>query len=155
MQLEMDVGLTVVIASDHAGVDLKEFIQHKLQNHGARIAQVVDMGPHGMDRVDYPDYAVKVCNAILSKQAHVGILICGSGVGMSMMANRHAHIRCALVSEPTTATLSKQHNNSNVLALGARLIGPDQAWACVEAWLKASYEGGRHDGRIAKLDIKL
>jgi len=151
----MDVGLTVVIASDHAGVDLKEFIQHKLKNHGARIAKVVDLGPDSVERVDYPDYAVKVCDAILSKQAHVGILICGSGVGMSMMANRHPGIRCALVSEPTTATLSKQHNNSNVLSMGARLVGPDQAWACVEAWLKASYEGGRHDGRINKLDAPL
>lgn len=151
--MEMDVGLTVVIASDHAGVDLKEFIYHKLQNHGARIAQVMDLGPQGMERVDYPDYAEKVCDAILNKQAHLGILICGSGIGMSMKANRYPGIRCALVSEPTSAMLSKQHNNSNVLALGARLTGPDQAWACVEAWMKATYEGGRHDARIAKLDV--
>ena len=153
--MEMDVGLTVAIASDHAGVDLKEFLHYKLQDHGARIAKVVDLGPQGMERVDYPDYAVKVCESILHKKAHLGILICGSGVGMSMMANRYKHIRCALVHEPTSAALSKQHNNSNVLSMGARLIGPDQAWACVEAWLRASYEGGRHDGRIAKLDIKL
>lgn len=151
--MHTDTGIIISIASDHAGVELKEFITHKLRDHGARVARVMDHGPHSADRVDYPDYARKVCESILEHQAHVGILICGSGVGMSMMANRHQGIRCALVSEPTSATLSKQHNNSNVLALGARLTGPDQAWACVEAWLRASYEGGRHDGRIAKLDV--
>lgn len=153
--MHTDIGLIISIASDHAGVELKEFITQKLQDHGARVAQVIDQGPFTSDRVDYPDYARKVCESILNHQAHVGILICGSGVGMSMMANRFHGIRCALVSEPTSAALSKQHNNSNVLSMGARLTGPDQAWACVEAWLRSSYEGGRHDGRIAKLDAPL
>ena len=146
-------GFIVAVASDHAGIDMRVAIRDLLRSTGARGHYVIDFGPMPVDgRVDYPDYAAKVTESVLSGEADRGILICGSGIGMSMAANRHRGIRCAMVNDITSARLSRQHNNANVLALGARLIGPDLAWAIVEEWLKTPYEGGRHDQRIAKLD---
>lgn len=141
----------IVLASDHAGYTLKEHIKQCLQHAGY---YVIDLGPHNSDRVDYPDYAVKVATHIKQTPQDMGILVCGSGIGMSMMANRFDHIRCALVSEPESAALSRRHNDSNVLALGARLVGPDMAWACVTTWLNTDFEYGRHEARVNKLHIK-
>lgn len=144
-------GYRISIASDHAGVEMKAHISELLRNRGH---EVVDFGPEAAERVDYPDFAVKVCASVLGKRAERGILICGSGIGMSIAANRHQGIRCALVHDPVGAELSRRHNNSNVIALGARLLGPDQAWACVQTWLQTPFEGGRHQGRIDKLDLQ-
>ncbi len=146
-------GFIISVASDHAGVDMRAAIRDLLRGIGSRGHYVIDFGPMPVDgRVDYPDYATRVAESVLSGEADRGILICGSGIGMSMAANRHKGIRCALVHDITTARLSRLHNNANVLALGARLIGPDLAWEIVEEWLRTPYEGGRHDQRIAKMD---
>ncbi len=145
-------GFIIAIASDHAGFELKQKLRGRLENYGNNGHTVIDLGPSNSDRVDYPDYATKVSAAVLGHHADRGILICGSGIGMSIMANRYQGIRCALVSEPESARLSRQHNNSNVLALGARLIGEDMAWTCVQEWLRTPFEGGRHAERVAKTD---
>jgi ribose 5-phosphate isomerase B len=147
----LNKGYTFGIASDHAGVELKTHLVNLLKNRGH---EVVDFGPETADRVDYPDYATKVCAGVLGGRVDRGILICGSGIGMSIAANRHQGIRCALVHDPVGAELSRRHNNSNVIALGARLLGPDQASACVLTWLQTPFDGGRHQGRIDKLDLQ-
>lgn len=138
----------IAIASDHAGISLKKFLKEKLKDRGH---EVYDIGPETTDKVDYPDYANMCCNSMEAGFAELGILICGSGIGMSIAANRRADIRCALVSEPMSAELSRKHNNSNVIAMGARLIGEDMAWKIVTTWLTTPFEGGRHEQRIAKL----
>jgi ribose 5-phosphate isomerase B len=140
---------TIAIASDHAGFELKHKLVAQLQQSGIT---VVDLGPDNSDRVDYPDYAAKLAAQVASGEAPKGILICGSGVGMSMAANRHKGIRCVLANDVTTARLSRLHNNSNVLALGARLTGVDLAWDIFHTWYHTPYEGGRHDVRISKID---
>jgi ribose 5-phosphate isomerase B len=145
-------GFIIAIASDHAGFELKQKLITKLKSVSGRGHHVIDLGPDNMDRVDYPDYATKVAAAVIGAHSERGILICGSGVGMSIQANRYQGVRCALVSDPETARLSRAHNNSNMLALGARLTGEDMAWACVDAWLKTGFEFGRHEARIAKMD---
>jgi ribose 5-phosphate isomerase B len=146
-------GYKIALASDHAGVSLKTHLANLLSSRG-KGHDVVDLGPYCPERVDYPDYAEKVCAAVMGKRVDRGILICGSGIGMSIAANRHQGIRCALVSDQLSAALSRQHNNSNVLALGARVIGEDQAWACVLTWLQTPFEAGRHLLRINKLDLQ-
>ena len=147
-------GFVVSLASDHAGIDMRADLRDRLRDFSTRGHYPIDYGPMPVNgRVDYPDYAKLVAESVLSGESDRGILICGSGIGMSMAANRYKGIRCALVNDVTSARLSRQHNNSNMLALGARLIGPDLAWEIVQEWLSTSYEGGRHDQRIAKLDI--
>lgn len=141
----------IAIASDHAGFELKQTLIHMLREWDPNF-QVWDLGPLNTERVDYPDYAVKVAGAVYHKHTQKGVLICGSGVGMSMKANRYVGIRCVLANDVTTARLSRLHNDSNVLALGARLTGVDLAWDIFHTWYHAPYEGGRHDVRIAKLD---
>lgn len=138
----------IAIASDHSGLKLKDFLATKL----TEIDYVVhDFGPYDIETVDYPDYANLVCKDIIAGRFRWGILICGSGIGMSMAANRHLGIRCALVNEPLSAELSRTHNNSNVLALGTRLIGEEMAWRCVSTWINTPFEGGRHNERVRKL----
>ena len=144
-------GYVIAIASDHAGFELKQKLITKLASTG-KGHMIMDLGPDSADRVDYPDYATKVAAAVIGNHSERGILICGSGVGMSIQANRYQGIRCALVTDPETARLSRAHNDSNVLALGARLTGEDMAWACVETWLATEFEFGRHEGRIRKMD---
>lgn len=139
----------IAIASDHAGISLKKFLKDKLKECGY---EVYDLGPDTTDRVDYPDYANMCCNSIEAGFVNLGVLICGSGIGMSMAANRRLGIRCALVNDPLSAELSRQHNDSNVIAFGARLTGEDMAWKCLTIWLRTPFEGGRHIGRINKLD---
>jgi ribose 5-phosphate isomerase B len=138
----------IALGSDHAGFPLKAVLARALAEAGH---PVIDLGTHAPERVDYPDYAHAVARAVEAGQARFGVLVCGSGVGVSIAANRHGGIRCVLASEPLTATLSRAHNDANVLALGARLTGEDMALAILRAFLAGHYEGGRHDQRLAKL----
>jgi ribose 5-phosphate isomerase B len=140
---------TVALASDHAGYELKAHIAASLATAGY---SVLDFGTNGPESVDYPDYAAAVAAAVTDGRAERGVLVCGSGIGISIAANRHAGVRAALVHDVTTARLSRQHNDANVIALGARVIGPEVAKDCVDAFLNTAFEGGeRHSRRIAKM----
>lgn len=140
----------VAIGCDHGGFPLKATLVEALAQAGHR---VLDCGTDGPGRVDYPDFAHAVCAAVEAGRARFGVLICGSGVGMSIAANRHAGIRCALAADATTAELCRAHNDANVLALGARLIGEAAALDILHRFLATPYEGGRHDQRLAKLSL--
>lgn len=139
---------TIALACDHGGFPLKEILRAALTERGAT---VLDLGCHGPESVDYPDYAAAMAAALADGRAARGVLICGSGVGISIAANRHAHVRAALCSEPLSAELSRRHNDANVLALGARLIGADMALQCLDVFLATPFDGGRHERRIAKM----
>lgn len=139
----------IAIACDHAGLPLKDALKAAMPD----IAWL-DLGTNTPDSVDYPDYGHKLAEAIKAGQAEQGVLICGSGIGISIAANRHAHIRCALVSEVTSAKLCRQHNDANVIAFGARLIGIEIAKDCVQAFLATPFEGGRHQKRVDKLSAR-
>lgn len=139
----------IAIASDHAGYALKEQLKPFLESLGYN---ALDLGTHSEESVDYPDFGRAVAQSITSKQAEFGIVICGSGIGISIAANRHPGVRAALCSEGLSAELSRLHNNANVLALGARLIGIEAAKECVRRFLATPYEeGGRHQKRVDKL----
>jgi ribose 5-phosphate isomerase B len=135
----------IAIGSDHVGYPLKEEIKKFLEELGF---DYQDFGAHSTERTDYPLFAKDVTNAITSKQADAGILICGTGVGMSITANKVKGIRAVVCSEPYSAMLSRQHNNTNVLALGSRVIGPELARMIVKVWVEAEFEGGRHASRL-------
>ncbi len=137
------------IATDHAGLDLKDYTVELLKQKGH---EVVDLGPYDKERVDYPDYAIKVCEAVLADKEAQGILICGSGIGMSMAANRHHGIRAALCHDAYTATVARGHNDANVLCFGERIVGKGVAESILDAWIAGSFEGGRHEGRVAKIE---
>jgi ribose 5-phosphate isomerase B len=137
---------TVAIACDHGGFALKEALKVALPD-----LKWLDLGTNSVESVDYPDFGNKLAAAIKDGKAARGILICGSGIGISIAANRHAHIRCALVHDVTGARLCRQHNDANVLALGGRMIGEAVAKECVEAFLSTAFDGGRHQKRIDKL----
>lgn len=137
------------IATDHAGLDLKNYTVELLKAKGH---EVIDLGPFSQERVDYPDYAHKVAESVLADSASQGILICGSGIGMSMAANRHAGIRAALCHDAYTAALARGHNDANVLCFGERVVGKGVAESIVDAWLSGSFEGGRHSGRVLKIE---
>ncbi len=137
---------SIAIACDHAGLPLKDALKAAMPE----IAWL-DLGTNTVDSVDYPDYAGKLADAIKDGKAEKGVLICGSGIGISIAANRHKHIRCALVSESTSAKLCRQHNDANVLALGARLTGIEIAKDCLSVFLSTAFEGGRHQKRVDKL----
>lgn len=139
---------TIAIAADHGGVDLKSAIINALKEQGM---DVIDLGTNGPASVDYPDYAQAVAKSIIDGKAQAGILVCGSGIGMSIAANRYPEIRAALVHDRLSTELSRQHNNANVLCLGARLLGEATALDCVKAFISTEFEGGRHEGRIAKM----
>ena len=140
--------LKLAIASDHAAVDLKADLAAYLREQGH---EVTDLGPQTADRVDYPDYGYKLAQAIASGQAQFGVALCGSGIGISIAVNRNPACRCALVSDPYSAALAREHNDANVIAMGARLIGPDMARICLQSFLVAEFGGGRHAARVAKL----
>ena len=144
----MEASLTIAIGADHGGVALKPGLIAMLEAAGHTVR---DMGTAGTASVDYPDFAHKVCQAVETGAAHFGVLICGTGIGMSIAANRHAGIRCGLCTDTTMARLTRAHNNANVLALGARIIGEEVARDILETFLATPYEGGRHDRRLAKL----
>lgn len=136
----------VAIAADHGGFALKDQLKAAFPN-----VNWLDLGTNSGDSVDYPDFAKKLAEAIKEGKAARGVLICGSGIGISIAANRYAHIRCALVHDVTGARLCRQHNDANVLALGARVIGQEVARDCVDVFLSAEFEGGRHQQRVDKL----
>lgn len=135
----------IVIASDHAGFNLKEKIKEFLQKHNY---EVIDVGCYSTESVDYPEFGVKAIEKILHKEAEYGILICGTGIGMSIVANRFNGIRAALCHEPFSAKMSRLHNNANVLVLGGRIIGEAMALEIVKTFLETPFEGGRHERRI-------
>lgn len=140
--------LRIAIASDHAAIDMKAQLVAWLQGAGHA---VIDLGPDSDARVDYPDFGYKLAHAIASGDATRGIALCGSGIGISIAVNRNPACRCALVSEPLSAALAREHNDANVLALGARLTGLDMAKACVGAFLTTDFGGDRHQRRVDKL----
>ncbi len=138
----------LAIAADHAGFDLKTSIKTALDERGI---EVLDLGPDRPDRIDYPDMADKLAQAIRRGEAERGILLCGTGIGIGIAANRHRWIRAATCHDVTTARLARAHNDANVLSLGARIIGLQVALDCIEAFLTTPFEGGRHQRRVAKL----
>jgi ribose 5-phosphate isomerase B len=140
--------MKIAIASDHAAVDLKAELAAWLRDEGHDVA---NLGPDSADRVDYPDYGYKLATAVASGAAERGIALCGSGIGISIAVNRNPACRAALVSEPLSAALAREHNDANVLAMGARLTGIDMAKACVSAFLSTEFGGGRHGPRVDKL----
>ena len=136
------------IASDHAGFTLKEFVKKKL----SKKIKFDDQGPHSDEiSVNYPDFAHKLCKKVSKNSLNMGILICGSGMGMAMAANRHKKIRAALCYSVKNTKLSRLHNNANVITLGARLINKNTAMKCINTLLKTKFEGGRHLKRVKKI----
>jgi len=138
----------IVLASDHAGFKLKEVIKKYLIRKGNRI---LDLGTSNTNSVDYPDYAHRLSKNMKNKNNQLGILICGSGIGMNITANKHKNIRAALCYNIKSARLSRQHNNANVMAVGARLIKKNLALKCVNTFIKTDFKGGRHLRRIKKI----
>ena len=138
----------IYLASDHAGCVLKGLIYAHLEVIGHRL---IDLGTDGNEPVDYPDFGVKLAMALRDDDQAFGIAVCGSGVGISIAVNRFSWVRAALVSSSEAASLSRQHNDANVLAFGERLIAPDLAIACVDGFLATEFEGGRHQRRVDKL----
>jgi ribose 5-phosphate isomerase B len=137
--------MRIAIASDQAAIALKAALCDYLTTLGHDVA---DLGPEG---VDYPDYGYKLASAVAAGAAQFGVALCGSGVGISIAVNRHPALRCALVSEPFSAALAREHNDANCIVLGARLVGLDMAKACFDAFLTTAFGGGRHIERVAKL----
>ena len=138
------------IATDHAGVAIKPNIIEMLEKRGH---QVVDLGPQDASRVDYPDYAHKLCLNIMTEPNTQGILICGSGIGMSLAANKNIGIRAALCHDAYTASMARAHNDANVLCFGERIVGLGVAESIIDAWCDGSFEGGRHAQRVKKIEI--
>jgi len=141
--------MTYYIGADHAGIDFKAFVKELLENRGHT---VIDMGPKDKTRVDYPDFAAKVCKEVLANEGTKGVLICGSGIGMSMAANKFDGIRAALCHNEYSAKMAREHNDANVLCLGERVSGPGMVEAIVDAWNDNEFEGGRHAGRVEKIN---
>ncbi|WP_334088104.1 ribose 5-phosphate isomerase B [Helicobacter typhlonius] len=141
--------ITYFIGTDHAGYKLKAFVIAFLQERGFK---VVDLAPQSENRVDYPDFAQKVCEAI-DLESSRGILICGSGIGMSIAANRYKHIRAALCTDAYMAKMARAHNNANVLCMGERISGVGEVESILEAFISTEVEGGRHLMRVEKLGI--
>lgn len=137
------------IATDHAGIDTKDFTKELLQKRGF---EVVDLSPTTRDRVDYPDFAKKVSQSVLADEGSLGILICGTGIGMSLTANKFDGIRAALCTDAYTASMAKAHNNANILCFGARVVGEGVIESIIEAWCNTDFEGGRHANRIEKIN---
>ena len=138
----------IAIASDHAAFDLKAELRDYLIGLGHEVA---DLGPATCERVDYPDFGYKLADAVAAGTAEFAVALCGSGIGIAIAVNRHPALRCALVSEPYSATLAREHNDANAIAMGARLIATDMAKACLDAFLAAQFQGGRHSARVDKL----
>ena len=139
----------LVLASDHAGYALKRELAAALRDSGW---DVEDLGTHDAQSCDYPDFAHALAGAIEEGRHSVGLLVCGTGTGMAIAANRHKHIRAAVCTDPYAARMSREHNDANVLCLGSRVIGGGLALATAEAFLAAEFEGGRHARRVGKLD---
>ncbi len=140
--------MRIAIAADHAAFALKTVLARWLREAGH---DVLDLGTDSDARVDYPDFGYALARSVASGDVERGVALCGSGIGISIAVNRDPACRCALVSEPLSAALAREHNDANVVALGARLIGEDMAKACITAFLTTDFAGGRHTARIAKL----
>ncbi|WIM13669.1 ribose 5-phosphate isomerase B [Enhydrobacter sp.] len=141
-------GATIAVASDHAGFDLKEILKRDLQQAGH---DVLDLGTHSTASVDYPDFGHAMAETIASGRAARGVLVCGSGIGISIAANRNPSVRAALAHDVTSARVSREHNDANVVAFGQRLIGVEIAREALKVFLATPFAGGRHAGRVAKL----
>ena len=141
---------TILIASDHAGFELKEKLEAELKSLGY---SVDDMGPASDASVDYADYAHPLAERISNGDAQRGVLLCGTGLGMSYAANRHPHVRAAVAWTPEIAALAREHNNANVLVVPARFVGEEQGRAILKAWLDTPFAGGRHERRVEKIEI--
>ncbi|RZB37705.1 MAG: ribose 5-phosphate isomerase B [Desulfobacteraceae bacterium Eth-SRB2] len=139
----------IIIGSDHAAYDLKEKVKALLMERGI---DVEDAGCYNEDSVDYPDFGIKVASMVSAGKFERGILMCGTGIGMSMVANKFPHVRAALCTDLFSSIMSKRHNNSNILVLGARVVGDILALEIVKAWLETPFEGGRHQRRLDKFD---
>ena len=144
--------MRIAIASDHSAVDLKAELRAYLIGLGHEVA---DLGPETADRVDYPDYGYKLAAVIADGTVYRGVALCGTGIGISIAVNRNPACRCALVSEPLSATLAREHNDANCIAMGARLTGVEMAKACLDAFLSTDFGGGRHGPRVDKLSNPL
>lgn len=140
---------TIALATDHAGVALKAQLADFLVELGY---EVLNLGADDAQSVDYPDYGKKAAEALLEGKAEKAIIICGSGIGISIAANRYPGIRAALCHNVTTATLAREHNDANILALGARMVSAEEAKQCVQAFLTTAFAAGRHTARVEKLD---
>ena len=139
---------TIAIAADHAGYDLKALLVPELKSLGF---EVLDLGTDSRDSVDYPDFADALARAIETGRAKRGVIVCGTGLGIAIAANRHRAVRAGVCHDATTARLARQHNDANVLALGARILGTEVAKDCLRMFLATQFEGGRHARRVAKL----
>ncbi len=140
--------MRIALGADHAGFPLKETIKKELERAGHEIE---DWGTNSEASVDYPDYARQVAERVARQEADRGILVCGTGIGMAITANKVPGVRAANVSDEFNARLSRQHNDANVLTLGGRTVGPDLALSIVRTWLETQFEGGRHERRVAKI----
>ena len=140
--------MRIALAADHAGYLLKDELVRWLREQGH---EVTDLGTNGPESVDYPEYGATLARAIAAGHADRGVAVCGSGIGISIAVNRESACRCARVDDPLSAALAREHNDANVLALGARLIGSDMARACVAAFLGTDFAGGRHQRRVDQL----
>ena len=138
----------IALAADHAGFELKSALKAALEAEGRA---VLDLGAHGTQSVDYPDFADALAKALADGRARWGVAVCGTGIGISIALNRHRHVRAALCHDATSARLAREHNDANVLAMGARLIGTEVAKDCVQTFLGTTFAGGRHEQRVAKL----
>jgi len=138
------------IGTDHAGFEVKPFVIEYLQKKGI---EVEDLGTYSTESVDYPDFAHKVAEAVKNNPGTMGILICGSGIGMSLAANKHKGIRAALCHDHYTASMARKHNDANILCFGARIVGKGEIESILEGWLNSEFEGGRHQRRVEKIDI--
>ncbi len=142
--------MKIAIGSDHGGFELKEYIKNFLISENY---EVIDFGTDSEKSIDYPDIAKPLCKDLLSGKFKKGILICGTGIGMSITANRFAGIRATLANDLFSAIMSRRHNNSNILVMGGRVIGKEVAKEIVKAWLKEEFEGGRHQRRLDKIEL--
>jgi ribose 5-phosphate isomerase B len=143
------MALPLIIGSDHAGFELKERLKRELDRLGV---QYQDTGPSSADAVDYPDFAHRVAEAVSRGEAERGLLVCGSGQGMAMAANRHHGVRASVPWNEETARLSREHNDANVLALGARTLPEGEPEKILKTWLETPFSGGRHERRVRKID---
>jgi len=137
------------IGADHAGIEIKAYVKELFEAKGH---EVEDLGPFNKDRVDYPDFAAKVCEAVLLDVNSKGILICGTGLGMSMSANKFDGIRAALCHNSYSATMAREHNDANILCLGERVSGFGMVEAIIDVWDSSEFQGGRHQGRVDKIN---
>ncbi|MFA9461908.1 ribose 5-phosphate isomerase B [Thiohalorhabdus methylotrophus] len=141
--------MRIVMASDHGGLELRQMVLEHVRERGY---EVVDLGTHEAASVDYPDYAVMAAEKLRNGEADRAVLVCGTGLGISMAANRHKGIRAAVCHNEFEARMSRQHNDANVLVLGGRVIGPGLAASIFDAWMSAEFEGGRHQNRVDKIE---